>query len=340
MKIKSIITGCICFLSFASSNAVELSIGDSIHRPDFSGTLRVRYELSPSDGKGCFQVKNAIAGVSGRILPTLSYKLEADFENAGKVKMRDAYARFTPSSGIGFASLGYMRVPFGYDAMRSPHLQYFANRSFVAKYGGNARDAGLSIQYNIPVRFPLTARCGIFSGSGSRDAKEDRTTAYTYNAGLFAVIGNRFGLSCSFMRTRPDLSSVLHYGAGANYHDRLWHLETEYVHKHYTHPIAYTGGAITDANTFDAFAVRNFTLHKSGTLKSVSALARYDYISRNSEARTSSQVTGSKQRLTVGGTLRLGLTKSIYAETRLNYEKYLVAAGDCDMVVLELMCRF
>ena len=31
---------------------------------------------------------------------------------------------------------------FTIDAHRSPHLQYFANRSFIAKQVGNVRDVG------------------------------------------------------------------------------------------------------------------------------------------------------------------------------------------------------
>ncbi len=45
-----------------------------------------------------------------------------------------------------------MRVPFTIDAHRSPHLQYFANRSFIAKQVGNVRDVGAVIGWKFGKR--------------------------------------------------------------------------------------------------------------------------------------------------------------------------------------------
>ncbi len=44
-------------------------------------------------------------------------------------------------------TIGQMRVPFTIDAHRSPHQQYFANRSFIAKQVGNVRDVGFTAGY-------------------------------------------------------------------------------------------------------------------------------------------------------------------------------------------------
>lgn len=64
-----------------------------------------------------------------------------------------------------------MRVPFTIDAHRSPHLQYFANRSFIAKQVGNVRDVGASASWTFNDRMPITLEGGIFNGSGLTNQK-------------------------------------------------------------------------------------------------------------------------------------------------------------------------
>ena len=76
--------------------------------------------------------------------------------------MLDAYARVFPVKDLNF-TIGQMRVPFTIDAHRSPHQQYFANRSFIAKQVGNVRDVGLTSAYTHKGDFPFILEGGLFN---------------------------------------------------------------------------------------------------------------------------------------------------------------------------------
>ena len=111
------------------------------YRPVVHGTLRGKYEYQPEEKAGRFQVRTARVSIEGKVAPVVAYKAEIDLSDEGKIKMLDAYTRLSPLKGFDF-TIGQMRVPFTIDAHRSPHQQYFANRSFIAKQVGNVRDVG------------------------------------------------------------------------------------------------------------------------------------------------------------------------------------------------------
>lgn len=78
-----------------------------------------------------------------------------------------------------------MRVPFTIDAHRSPHQQYFANRSFIAKQVGNVRDVGFTGCYTQKEGFPFILEGGLFNGSGLTNQKEwHKTLNYSIKAQL------------------------------------------------------------------------------------------------------------------------------------------------------------
>ena len=79
-------------------------------------------------------------------------------------------------------TIGQERVPFTIDAHRSPHQQYFANRSFIAKQVGNVRDVGAEIGYTWNVGFPIIVNAGIFNGSGLTNQKDYWTKGVNYSA--------------------------------------------------------------------------------------------------------------------------------------------------------------
>ena len=119
--------------------------------PKVNGTIRAKYEYQTGMGAGRFEVRNARVSLTGNILPIVAYKAEIDLSDEGQIKMLDAYARIFPAKGL-TVTAGQMRVPFTIDAHRSPHQQYFANRSFIAKQVGNVRDVGLTLGYELPAR--------------------------------------------------------------------------------------------------------------------------------------------------------------------------------------------
>ena len=79
--------------------------------------------------------------------------------------MLDAYARFVPNDTWNL-TMGQMRVPFTIDAHRSPHQQYFANRSFIAKQVGNVRDVGATGALALDGNLPMKLEAGLLNGSG------------------------------------------------------------------------------------------------------------------------------------------------------------------------------
>lgn len=115
--------------------------------------------MSPGIGKGRFEVRNARLSVEGKVVPSVMYKAEIDLSDEGAIKMLDAYVRFQPQRVLKF-TFGQMRVPFSIDAHRSPHLQFFANRSFIAKQVGNVRDVGASVAWNFDALVPVTLEGG------------------------------------------------------------------------------------------------------------------------------------------------------------------------------------
>ena len=127
---KKYLSALLLALSVASVGAQEFSWKDAI--PEIHGTVRGKYEYQTSTNAQRFQVRNARVSATGNLLPIVSYKAEIDLCDEGVIKMLDAYARVTPLKGFN-VTIGQMRVPFTIDAHRSPHLQYFANRSFIAK---------------------------------------------------------------------------------------------------------------------------------------------------------------------------------------------------------------
>ena len=138
---NTLVASAFTMLSIATASA-QLTIPKE-YLPEVHGTIRGKYELQTTNGMQRFQVRNARVSLDGKVLPVIAYKAEIDLSDEGSIKMLDAYARFVPNDTWN-VTLGQMRVPFTIDAHRSPHQQYFANRSFIAKQVGNVRDGGAS----------------------------------------------------------------------------------------------------------------------------------------------------------------------------------------------------
>lgn len=311
--------------------------------PEIHGTIRAKYEYEPQIDAGRFEIRNARISVSGKVLPIISYKAEIDLSDEGKIRMLDAYARFSPASIDASVTMGQMRVPFTIDAHRSPHQQYFANRSFIAKQAGNVRDVGLAAMYRFgrgDAKFTIEG--GIFNGSGLTDQKNYWTNNYNFSAKTTASLFDRVALQASVQKTRPDHINIMMWDAGAYYHDSKWHIEAEFLRK------KYANGAFPAVNAVDAFICRTFPINKH--LSGISAAGRYDYLSDHSDGITNEDGylfinDNGRHRMTLGATLHFG-GKKLWADLRLNYEKYFYketaepGISDRDKFVVELVCRF
>ena len=316
--------------------------------PEVHGTIRGKYEYQPEEGQGRFQVRNARVSLDGDLNKVVSYKVEIDLSDEGKIKMLDTYTRIKPLRGLDF-TIGQMRAPFTIDAHRSPHLQYFANRSFIAKQVGNVRDVGATLGYSFNVGFPIILQAGMFNGSGLTNQKDFWTNNVNFSAKAQLFFPRGFNLTLSTQKIRPDNVSVMMYDAGAYYHAHGWHAEVEYLYKHYGH------GAFKPVHALDAFISYDIPLRKCFFTK-ISPLIRYDYMSDHSDglrynAEGGEDVEGSLvindyQRSRITGGVTLSLDLPFVSDIRLNYEKYFYRDGaiakpsEKDKIVVEFMTRF
>lgn len=309
--------------------------------PEIHGTVRAKYEYEPQIDKGRFEIRNARLSVEGKVIPIVRYKAEIDLSDEGSIKMLDAYIRLQPMDALKF-TFGQMRVPFTIDAHRSPHLQYFANRSFIAKQVGNVRDVGASVSWKFNDRMPVTLEGGIFNGSGLTNQKNFWTDNYNFSFKAQTTIARQFNITLSCQKANAGDVNVMMYDAGAYWQSQRWHIEAEYLRKHYS------DGSFTPVNAIDAFAAYRIPLKKG--LNAISFLGRYDYMSDHSNGTKDESGNlkiddPERHRLTGGVTLSLG-KESLQADIRLNYEQYFYNKGvtpaisEQNKIVLEFVAHF
>ncbi len=307
------------------------------------GTVRAKFEYQPDLGKSRFEVRNARFSLSGKVTPLVDYKAEIDLSDEGSIKMLDAYARLNMLHRKLRLTIGQMRVPFTIDAHRSPHEQYFANRSFIAKQAGNVRDVGATLGWSFGQTVPVTLEGGLFNGSGLTDQKDYWTRSFNYSAKARFLFAERVNLTLSIQKTHPDIVDIHMYDVGAYYENPLWHIEAEYLRKNYARD------AFPGVNVVDAFVCRNVPL-KSRALKQLSILARYDYMSDHSrgvaDPDTGALVADDPERHRVTGGVTFSLGLPFRADIRINYEAYFYRAtatpalSEQDKFVAEFMVRF
>jgi hypothetical protein len=319
----------------ADDTKKEVSRQVSIH-----GTIRSKYEYQTEEGEGRFEVRNARVNVDGSLSDVISYKAEIDLCDEGSIKMLDAYTRLKPYKSLKF-TVGQFRVPFTIDAQRSPHQQYFANRSFIAKQVGNVRDVGAAIGYTFHAGFPIVVEAGLFNGSGLTNQKNYWTSEVNYSAKAQFLLPEGFNITLSAQKIKPSVS-VMMYGAGAYWQHGPLHIEAEYLYKHYAKE------AFQDVHAFDSFVSYDISTHGK-LVQYVTPLLRYDFMTDHSDGTLSDEGTlkindYKRQRLTGGVTI--SLKKPFVSDIRINYEKYfyrtgaVVKASEKDKIVVEFMTRF
>lgn len=315
--------------------------------PAVHGTVRSKYEYQTEEGEGRFEVRNARVSIDGHITPQISYKAEIDLCDEGAIKMLDAYTRLRPTQAWAI-TIGQMRVPFTVDAHRSPHQQYFANRSFIAKQVGNVRDVGAAMSYKMNVGVPIILEAGLFNGSGLTGQKDYWTKSVNFSAKAQVFLPHGFNVTLSMQKIRPDHIGIMMYDAATYYHSHGWHLEAEYLYKHYSHE------AFSSVHAADVFASYDIRMG-SGALKYITPLVRYDFMSDHSDGYR--YLDGEKnengvlkisdyKRSRLTGGLTFSFAKPFVSDIRLNFEKYFYRSGaiakpsERDKIVVEVMTRF
>ncbi|MDR0939202.1 MAG: OprO/OprP family phosphate-selective porin [Mediterranea sp.] len=310
--------------------------------PEIHGTIRAKYEYQTQTNENRFEVRNARFSLSGNVHPIVAYKAEIDLSDEGSIKMLDAYARVFPLKGLD-VTLGQMRVPFTIDAHRSPHLQYFPNRSFIAKQVGNVRDVGLTLGYGLNDKgIPFKLEGGLFNGSGLTNQKVwHKTLNYSLKAQLWTPDKN-WNLTLSTQMMKPEEVRVNMYDAGAYYQNNRLHIEAEYLYKMYNH------GAFKDVHAVNSFV--NYDLPLRRVFHKISFLARYDMMTDHSDGKmdkeTGTLVINDYARHRVTGGITISLAKAFVADLRINFEKYfykksgIPKESERDKIVVEFMTRF
>ena len=329
-------------VAFAGDDGVDRS-------PKINGTVRGKYEWQPQIQSGRFQVRNARVSISGDLSRIVSYKAEIDLCDEGVLKMLDAYARFNITPNLHF-TIGQMRVPFTIDAHRSPHQQYFANRSFIAKEVGNVRDVGAQLSWNFGEAVPVVISAGLFNGSGLTNQKDFWTDNINFSAKAQVTLPYGFNVVLSAQKIRPDHINVMMYAAGAFYDNGRLHAEADYLYK------TYAQDSFTDVYSFDGFVSYRIPIaNGQKAIKSVSPLLRYDSMSDHSDGirylggvpdPNGTMVVRDYARSRITGGVTISLGTPFISDIRLNYEKYFYREGavpdvsEQDKFVVEFMVRF
>ena len=320
------------------------------YKPIIHGTVRGKYEYQTEESEGRFEVRNARVSVEGNVLPSVSYKAEIDLSDEGEIKMLDAFASVKPWQGV-YVSAGQMRVPFTIDAHRSPHKQYFANRSFIAKQVGNVRDVGVTAGYTLPTRMPVILEAGAYNGRTIlTDQKNSwrKGVSYSAKAQLFPAKG--FNITLGVQGMKPTIVNQVSWDAGMYYENDRFHIEAEYLYKTYSH------NAYEDVQAVNTFITYGVPVQR--VFKKISFLARYDFMTSQWDGKTFGKdadgdvdytkiVTSDVKRQRVTGGITFSLGGPFQTDLRLNFEKYfygakkaLAKASERDKLVLELMVHF
>lgn len=323
----------------ASNKSQTIALNIPSWAPHISGTIRAKGEYQTKEKEGRFEVRNARVAFDGNVLPNVLYKAEIDFSDEGQIKMLDAYAGIKPFKSL-LIRLGQMRVPFSIDAHRSPHQQFFANRSFIAKQVGNVRDVGLSIGYTFS-ELPLTLEAGAFNGSGLTNQKDYWTKSINFSAKAQYILPSGLTIQGSVQKISPNGGAIYLYDGGVTLKLNRWTLEGEFLHKHYTNK------TFSDVNAIDALVCYKIPLQQ--IFDHMSLLARYDQMDDHSNGVLNEKgalQTDDVARKRITGGITFSFAKKINADIRINYEKYfydeqaLAKPSERDKAVIELMVHF
>ena len=320
-------------LAFSGWTAVysqDTTVAKSEFIPDLDVILKVKTEFDLDNSLMRFEVRNARFGLKGKINDFMSYKVELDLSDEGKMKMLDAYVKFTPLKNLDIY-LGQRKIPFSTDYMRNPAENIFANRSFLAKYiNDGMRDIGFYIDYKIETAVPIEILMGAVNGTGNNNPQwiGRPNLVGRLNIGPetgFRATGNLYYGEAEYREHLAMFGGELRYAKGS------FLIESEYISRNWTDTL---DARIHDDGLY-VHSYYNFIFDKK-MIKMISPTARWDFIG--------SSVFGNEidaNRLTFG--VNIGFEpRQFYSEIRFNYENYLKSSLPIhtDKITLEFIARF
>lgn len=285
-----------------------------------------------------FQVRNARLSVEGSLTEALSYKVQTDFCDQGKIKILDAQASyaFSPKWVV---TLGQTLVPGIVEGSRAPHLLWFSSRSLISKSCGPRRAVGAKVRYNF--LGSSFAEIGAFNAHPMADHNVwERQMLY---AGKLGTRVGDFNLELGGESAYPDSVRITRLDAYVRWAKGRWRAEGEYV---YT---AYARDAYKDAHAWFISANYDLPVHW-GNFSILSFQGRWDGMTDASDgkANAAGALTTTwerRNRLTLGSTISHIGPKG-RCDFKINYEwmfypsGYVVPVGDRSKLIAEVCVRF
>ena len=311
-----------------------LNAQDSIRRneftPDLDGILKTKFEYDTENDLNRFSVRNARFGAKGQVNNYISYRAEVDLSDEGKIKMLDAFVKYTPLKGLDIY-LGQRKIPFGTDYLRSPADNMFANRSFVAKYVNDGlRDIGVVISYKSTIKIPFEIWAAALNGTGSNNPQWKEKP----NLGGRLVLGPVYGLSVKGNLYTGETDNQINLnilGGELSYASKNFLIESEFVSKSWSDTLS---------SDFESQGLYIHTFYqfklKSEKIKYIMPTMRYDVMGKT--IAISGKTT---ERFTVG--VNFGLEpKKFISEIRFNYEHYYKSSlsNHTNKFTIEFIARF
>jgi len=308
----------------------ESIVSTSEYLPDLDVILKVKTEYDLDNSMMRFEVRNARFGLKGKINSIMSYRIELDLSDEGKMKMLDAYVRITPLKNLDIY-MGQRKIPFSTDYMRNPAENIFANRSFLAKYiNDGMRDIGFYIDYKFETGIPVNILLGAVNGTGNNNPQWIEKPNFVSRL----VVGKETGFRATgnlYYGEAEYRDHLTMFGGELRYTNGKIFVESEYISRNWNDTL---DERFHDDGIY-LHSYYNFKIDKRA-VKMISPTARWDMMG--------SSVLGGEadaKRLTFG--VNVGFDpKQFQSEIRLNYENYFKSSLPIhtDKLTLEFIARF
>lgn len=300
----------------------------SYYLPDIDAVLKVKTEYDLDNSLVRFEVRNARFGLKGKINEFMSYKIELDLSDEGKMKMLDAYVRLTPLKNLDIY-MGQRKIPFSTDYMRNPAENIFANRSFLAKYiNDGMRDIGFYLDYKFGNSVPVDILLGAVNGTGNNNPQWIERP----NLVSRVVFGRETGFRATgnlYYGEAENKDNLALYGGELRYNNGNFLIESEYISRNWTDSIPIHDDGLYVHSYYNVILTDKI-------VKIITPTVRWDYMG---DLLCSGRIDAS--RMTLG--VNIGFEpKQFYSEIRLNYENYFKSSIPIhtDKLTLEFIARF
>lgn len=326
--------------------------------PKIDGAVKAKVEFDINGGAYRFNVRNSRFGVRGNVSRNMTYRIQVDFSNEGKLSILDSYVGY--QIGGLLMTLGQQQYHFSTDLDRGPSTNMFANRSFLAKYltsyfgsevSGSqikdyvrtlgSRDLGLLFRYDFRLGVPFRAYAGLFNGSGSNNPEwnnhvnvigrieaggpEGVRGSVAYYDG-YAPLHLRVREEAGEMKTEKFDQRMRMVGFELRYVRGNFFAEGEYARRYLGLGRASEVMTVAQVHTYYKIG-----LPEKAFANHIAPIVRWDmgnnvdYLNTGTDRRQAF----SANRITAGINIGFG-EKLIRSEVRLNYEKYLLKKRPSD----------